>query len=203
MLCTESRAKKVVFCVFIVCFTFTLPTPFEWVVLERNSTETGRPYLSAEFSDLGQNDLYKTVYYYLNVILFALIPFLLLAIFNAFLIRSVHISHKKRNTMTQGLYRKFILIFLIFSNDHVIWRKLIRLLLSLIFLINNFRRILFLQSIGKCCAVLCSDIRQMAQEIGDSYKLLVFIRFELLIFIHPILSIVVTHINKVINLNYL
>ncbi|CAG2103960.1 unnamed protein product [Medioppia subpectinata] len=102
VLCTESRAKRVILCVFLICFTFTLPTPFEWVVVEKNSTETGRVYLQAIFSELGQNDLYRTVYYYLNVLLFALIPFLSLAIFNAFLIRSVHVSRKQRNTMIQG-----------------------------------------------------------------------------------------------------
>jgi hypothetical protein len=103
VLCTESRAKRVILCVFIICFTFTIPTPFEWTILERNDFKTNSTYLQATFSDFGQNDLYKTVYYYLNVILFALIPFLLLAIFNAFLIRSVHISRKQRNTMIQGM----------------------------------------------------------------------------------------------------
>jgi len=110
----------VILCVFIICFTFTIPTPFEWTILERNDTENNSTYLQASFSDFGQNDLYKTVYYYLNVILFALIPFLLLAIFNAFLIRSVHISRKQRNTMIQGMnYIIFLHIYNYFVFLHI------------------------------------------------------------------------------------
>lgn len=102
VLCTESRAKRVILCVFIICFTFTIPTPFEWIVVERIDPELNQTHLETTFSQLGQNDLYKTVYYYLTVILFILVPFLLLAIFNLFLIRSVHLSRKQRRLMTRG-----------------------------------------------------------------------------------------------------
>ncbi len=101
VICTESRARKLIFCVFIVCFGFTIPTPFEWTILERQNPETNRTYLQVTFSELGQNELYKTIYYWSTVVLFVFVPFLLLTIFNTFLIRSVHISRRQRRTMTR------------------------------------------------------------------------------------------------------
>lgn len=101
VICTESRAKKVIVCVFVVCFAFTIPTPFEWVVLKQIDPDTNATFLEISFSEFGQNDLYKKVYYWLTVVLFVIVPFCLLSIFNAFLIRSVHVSQKRRNCMTQ------------------------------------------------------------------------------------------------------
>ncbi|XP_064480517.1 FMRFamide receptor-like isoform X1 [Ornithodoros turicata] len=101
VLCTESRARKAIFIVFAFCFSFTLPTLFEYSVTEKHDpvTNTTRTHLDA--SELGKNELYKKIYYWLTVVLFTVIPFLLLAIFNAFLVRSVHLSRKQRSRMTQ------------------------------------------------------------------------------------------------------
>ena len=101
VICTESRARKLIFCVFIVCFGFTIPTPFEYAILKRVDPNTNGTTLQVSHSDLGQNDLYKLIYYWLTVVLFIFVPFLLLTIFNTFLIRSVHISRRNRRTMTR------------------------------------------------------------------------------------------------------
>lgn len=101
VICTESRARKLIFCVFIVCFGFTIPTPFEYTILERLDQQTNKTTLQVTPSWLGQNDLYKLVYYWLTVVLFIFVPFLLLTIFNTFLIRSVHLSRRNRRTMTR------------------------------------------------------------------------------------------------------
>ncbi|XP_013772144.1 FMRFamide receptor-like [Limulus polyphemus] len=98
--CTESRAKKVIVFVSLICFFLTLPTPFEWTVIEITDDETNETTISMDFSDFGNNNLYKTVYYTMTAILFVFIPLFLLAIFNSFLIRSVHLSKIQRNTMT-------------------------------------------------------------------------------------------------------
>ncbi|XP_054157468.1 FMRFamide receptor-like [Oppia nitens] len=101
VICTESRARKQIFCVFIVCFGFTIPTPFEWEILERFEAITNQTVLQVIPSALGSNEIYKLVYYWLTVVLFIFIPFLLLTIFNTFLIRSVHLSRRQRRTMTR------------------------------------------------------------------------------------------------------
>ena len=102
IICTESRARKIIFCVFIICFAFTIPTPFEWVVVERIDDVTNTTYLQVTFSDFGQNELYKTIYYWSTVVLFVFVPFILLAVFNSFLICSVHQSKRRRKTMTRS-----------------------------------------------------------------------------------------------------
>lgn len=101
MICTESRSRIVVLCVVLICFTYTLPTPFEWLVVEALNTETNKTILKPTFSKLGENTTYKSIYYWLTAALFVFVPLLLLGIFNSFLIRSVHISRKERNAMTQ------------------------------------------------------------------------------------------------------
>ncbi|KFM65157.1 FMRFamide receptor, partial [Stegodyphus mimosarum] len=100
--CTESRAKKAIVAVFLFCFAFTIPTPFEWKVMEKVDPETNHTTLYLDHSDMGKNYLYKTIYYWLTVVFFIFVPFILLAIFNSFLIRSVHLSKVQRSSMTRG-----------------------------------------------------------------------------------------------------
>lgn len=102
VICTESRAKKVIFCVFIICVSITLPTPFEWVVYEHYDMATNSTRMKVAFSELGQNATYKSIYYHTTVFLFVLLPLVLLVIFNSFLIRSVHQSTKQRSKMVMG-----------------------------------------------------------------------------------------------------
>lgn len=101
VLCTESRARKAVIGVVVFCFALTLPTPFEYAVVEENDPATNMTRVSLSYSEFGRNELYKKIYYWLTVVLFTLVPFCLLAVFNAFLVRSVHISRRQRSKMTQ------------------------------------------------------------------------------------------------------
>lgn len=100
VICTESRAKKMIVIEFISIFVITLPTAFEWNIVEvmdsNNNTQ-----IRAEYSELGLNPTYVSVYYWMVSVLFIIIPFILLAVFNAFLIKSVHSSKSQRKTMTR------------------------------------------------------------------------------------------------------
>lgn len=100
VICTESRAKKMIVIEFISIFLITLPTAFEWNIVEvvdsNNATQ-----IRAEYSELGLNPTYVSVYYWMVSVLFIIIPFILLAVFNAFLIKSVHSSKSARKTMTR------------------------------------------------------------------------------------------------------
>ena len=102
VICTESRAKRVILCVFFICVSVTLPTPLEWIVTEKTDPVTNITKLEADFSELGRNITYKNIYYQLSVFLFVLVPFVLLVIFNNFLIRSVHLSNKQRAQMVMA-----------------------------------------------------------------------------------------------------
>lgn len=102
VICTEARARKVVIIVFVLCFLFTSPTPFEHNVTKGVDKKTNLTIVENEWSNLGKNETYRSIYYWLSSLLFTFIPLLLLAVFNTFLIRSVHISRKQRSDMTQS-----------------------------------------------------------------------------------------------------
>lgn len=101
VICTESRAIKMIVVVFLTCFFITLPTFFEWNIIEVVNPITNETEVRLDSSDLGNNPVYVTVYYWIISVLFVFIPLLLLTIFNAFLIKSVHSSKSRRKTMTR------------------------------------------------------------------------------------------------------
>ena len=100
MLCTESRARRVIATVYLICLTTTLSTPFEWTVVEVVNPVTNVTLLDVAYSSLGNNDIYQQVYYWFTSIAFTLLPLTLLIIFNSFLIQSVRQSQKLRFLMT-------------------------------------------------------------------------------------------------------
>lgn len=102
VICTEARAKKVILAVFIICFTYVLPTPFEWIIVEKLSPIDNSTRIDVRYSDFGRNKTYKTIYYWTTSVLFTFLPLTLLAFFNAFLIRSVQLSRRARSEMTQS-----------------------------------------------------------------------------------------------------
>lgn len=101
VICTESRAKKMIIIVFLCSFLITLPTAFEWNIVEVFDTTRNATQVRAEYSELGLDPVYVSVYYWTVSVLFIMIPIVLLAVFNAFLIRSVHSSKTQRKTMTR------------------------------------------------------------------------------------------------------
>ncbi|XP_074601288.1 uncharacterized protein LOC141855236 [Brevipalpus obovatus] len=105
VMCTEARSKKVIIAVFIICLTWTFPTPFEWKISEIMNKETNRTSIRAEPNGFDDYPTYKTIYYWVNSLMFTVVPLILLAVFNWFLIYSVRISRKARSEMTQSKIR--------------------------------------------------------------------------------------------------
>ncbi|XP_054710973.1 FMRFamide receptor-like [Uloborus diversus] len=101
VLCTESRAKKMIIFVSLFCFLIASPTAFEWNIVEVVNPLTNSTQVRADYSDLGNNPVYVSIYYWMISVLFIIIPIVLLAVFNAFLIKSVHSSKSRRKTMTR------------------------------------------------------------------------------------------------------
>ncbi|PSN56815.1 hypothetical protein C0J52_02671 [Blattella germanica] len=89
LICTESRAKKVILLVYIFCFVTTVTTSFEYeadVKRDANGTEI---YASFIFTTLANNETYKNIFYWFTTITFVFVPLILLGIFNSFLIHAV------------------------------------------------------------------------------------------------------------------
>nr|XP_053644962.1 uncharacterized protein LOC128697364 [Cherax quadricarinatus] len=100
VLCTVSRAKKVIMVVYFLCFALTATTPHEWVVVTKLRPDTLEPYLALDFSRLGQDSRYRHSYYWFTAVTFILLPLCLLAVFNFFLIQAVRTSKLHRRKMT-------------------------------------------------------------------------------------------------------
>lgn len=72
MLCTESRAKRVIVAVYLICFSATLPTPFEWEVKLTTDPLTNETKAYMGSSELGKNQYYQTFYYWFTSITFVI-----------------------------------------------------------------------------------------------------------------------------------
>lgn len=99
VLCTESRSRKVILAVLLYTFVLTLPTFFEFKVVEELNANN-ETIVRVASSDMGADVLFTTVYYWLLVVMNTIVPLLILIVFNTFLVRSVHLSRRQRNTMT-------------------------------------------------------------------------------------------------------
>ncbi|XP_063876942.1 FMRFamide receptor-like isoform X1 [Scylla paramamosain] len=100
VICTESRALRVIVAVFVLCFTLTATTPHEWVILVNTDPDSGQSRLTLAYSTLGSNTTYKKIFYWFTAVMFILLPLVLLAVFNSFLIHIVKQSRATRRTMT-------------------------------------------------------------------------------------------------------
>lgn len=67
-----------------------------------NSNQVVREQLFLDYTEFGQNETYKNVYYKTTAILFSVVPLLLLVVANGFLIKSVHESRRERQRMTNA-----------------------------------------------------------------------------------------------------
>lgn len=70
MLCTESRARRVIMAVYLICFTATLSTPFEWTITEVTDPSTNATKAEIAPSQLGSDETYHTIYYWFTSITF-------------------------------------------------------------------------------------------------------------------------------------
>lgn len=101
LLCTEQRARRAVLMVWSFCVAATSTVPWEHTVVLHHDG-LGRECVLLGSSEFGDNYVYRTVYYWFTATAFMIVPLLLLAVFNCFLINAVRQSRKARRTMTQG-----------------------------------------------------------------------------------------------------
>ncbi|KAF6210859.1 hypothetical protein GE061_013970 [Apolygus lucorum] len=99
VLCTESRARKVVFSVVVMAMIITSTTPFEWtgVLVEKNNVTTSKVIPTP----LQNNATYVFIFHNLWTFILAVVPFTLLLVLNSFLISAVRRSQRYRNTLTE------------------------------------------------------------------------------------------------------
>ena len=74
MLSKVPRAKKVICCVYFICFTTTLTTPFEWTLEKNTDPVTNTSKFQIASSRLGKEETYRTIYYWFTSIAFVNIP---------------------------------------------------------------------------------------------------------------------------------
>ncbi|CAL4059756.1 unnamed protein product, partial [Meganyctiphanes norvegica] len=87
VLCTLSRARRVTGVVYFFCFALTASTPHEWKVVTRDTSEG--PVMALSLTQLGLDNTYRLLYYWFTAVTFILLPLMLLATFNFFLIQAV------------------------------------------------------------------------------------------------------------------
>ncbi|XP_046998080.1 FMRFamide receptor-like [Schistocerca americana] len=97
VLCTEARARRVTLLVVVACLLATATTPYEWRITQ--APKDG--LMDMVSSDFGKHPTYHSVFYWFSSVMFVLLPVVLLAIFNSFLVMAVHRSRRQRNRMTQ------------------------------------------------------------------------------------------------------
>lgn len=102
LICTESRARKVIVLVYAFCFVTTVTTPLEYEAIEiQDPNDNSTQIFSLNFTKMSHNKTYRTVFYWFTTVTFVFIPLILLGIFNSFLIHAVHKSQQQRCRMTQ------------------------------------------------------------------------------------------------------
>ncbi|CAG0901582.1 unnamed protein product [Darwinula stevensoni] len=98
---TESRAKRVIALVYILCFLSVLSTPFEWRVQESHLVRDDRDesQISLVLSSLGANPGYRKGFYWFTVTVFIMVPLALLLVLNILLIYHVHRTFRQRTLL--------------------------------------------------------------------------------------------------------
>lgn len=102
LICTESRAKKVIVLVYVFCFVTTVTTPLEYEATVIQDPKDNSTLVSCvNFTKMAGNETYRTVFYWFTTITFVFVPLILLGIFNSFLIHAVRKGQQQRCRMTQ------------------------------------------------------------------------------------------------------
>ncbi|XP_050532343.1 FMRFamide receptor-like [Daktulosphaira vitifoliae] len=96
VLCTESRAKRVILFVAIFCIACTATTPHEWHIWLNPDTNK----FQKSSTELGRNDTYRKAYNWFCTATFICVPLLVLAVLNWFLINAVNQSRRNRTRLT-------------------------------------------------------------------------------------------------------
>ncbi|CAL8123658.1 unnamed protein product [Orchesella dallaii] len=103
--CTEERAFRVAIAVYLICFAVTASTMFEWrAAIAPNQTNAWNETIyTLESTEFGDNTTYRLVYHWFTTVFFVLLPVVILAIFNFFLIHAVRKSRNVRKVMTNQM----------------------------------------------------------------------------------------------------
>ncbi|ODM93655.1 FMRFamide receptor, partial [Orchesella cincta] len=103
--CTEERALRVAIAVYLICFALTASTPFEWraAIAPNQTSPHNETIYTLESTAFGENTTYRLVYHWFTTVFFVLLPVVILAIFNFFLIHAVRKSRKVRKVMTNQM----------------------------------------------------------------------------------------------------
>ncbi|ODM87418.1 FMRFamide receptor [Orchesella cincta] len=100
--CTENSALCVSILVYMACFALTATTPFEWraTTILNQTMESNEATYSLENTEFGKNENYRMFYHWFTTILFVILPLVILAILNYFLIKAVRTSRLQRMLMS-------------------------------------------------------------------------------------------------------
>ena len=101
IVCTESRAKRIIFGVFVISFISALPVPFEWK-LQMRTDANNKTVVTLDYSDLGRNETFRSFYYWYLALGYALVPLVTLAIFNSLLVYSLKASGARRDHLANN-----------------------------------------------------------------------------------------------------
>lgn len=126
LICTESRAKKVIILVYVFCFVTTVTTPFEHEATVIQDPRDNSILVCVNSTKMALNETYRTVFYWFTTITFVFVPLILLGIFNSFLIHVVHKSQQQRCRMTQvcSLRDLFLEMWIYIQLINVHWTSL-------------------------------------------------------------------------------
>lgn len=139
-------------CIFVyaLCFLLTASTPFEWKsvlvttapnsaldsgnwtteLVGANETDVAFTLVNTE---LGKNAWYRFVYHWFTTITFVIVPLIILAIGNLFLIYALRKSRKEREALTnQQFYQKqYRVRFVLWKGSKLLWNTNLKLFYQL------------------------------------------------------------------------
>ncbi|XP_064596780.1 FMRFamide receptor-like [Liolophura sinensis] len=104
--CTVTRARWIVLHTFLICLTITFPEFFEMEIAEVRDVSANTTYYICRGTELSESHSYQIGYYWFYVTFFTLLPLLLLAIFNSFLIKSVWEAIRIRRELQNSSSRR-------------------------------------------------------------------------------------------------
>lgn len=96
ILCTRSRAWKMIVVIGLICSLVTLPTYFEYEISILPIDNETKFIIKINPSTLGNDPTYRILYFWFAALTFTFVPLILLTIMNGFLIWIVKIQSQKR-----------------------------------------------------------------------------------------------------------
>ena len=102
-ICNIHRARVISVFVFVSMTILTLPLAFRYRTITSNRTESNETYLDVEVTELWQNETFAHVYTWIQNLVRAAIPLLILCTLNAFIIAALRRTKAKR--MSSGRRR--------------------------------------------------------------------------------------------------